>query len=161
MVLVPNRSTGNPLVALYREPPPGADPNAKSYKDAVTIPAGDIKQNSYFKRDHRRNYPRISSFDQTKISGLLTLGSKQASRVLIGNEGYKQLAVFDKGKHVYLSSVLKQVPDTVVNGQILGSNGEPVVAPSLNKGYSWDLVKGDHGMYTDEYPCRLFNTYKA
>lgn len=158
-MLVPNRSSGNPIVSLYRVPAPGSDIRAKSYKEPVTMPTGDIKENTYFKRDHRRNYPQRSSFDQTKISGLLSLGTKQSPRVLVGNEGYKQLAVFDKNEEpVYLSSVLSQVPASVINGQVLGAQGEPVVAPNMNltRGKSWKIIK-DGGMFPEEYPCRLFD----
>jgi hypothetical protein len=120
----------------------------------VTLPTGDITDFNYFKRDHRRNYPQVSSFDQTRISGLLSLGNKENPRVLVGEKGYKQLSVYKNGDHVYLSSVLSAVPDSVINGQILGENGEPVIAPSLNKGKSWRLAKEQ--MYPAEYPCRLF-----
>lgn len=152
---VPNRSSGNPIVSLYRVPAPGNNSLAKTYEEPGTSPTADIKGMTYFKRDHRRNYPKVSSFDQTKISGLLSLGSQDAPRVAIGNEGHKQLATY-QGQHVYLSDVLKQVPSNVIHGQVLGVNGEPVLAPNMNKGKSWKIVK-DHGMYSEEYPCRLFD----
>ena len=84
LVLVPNRSSGNPLVSLFRQVPPGERiKEAQNYKDPVTIPAGDIKGNPYFKRDYRRNYPQVHTFNQTKISGLLNLGSESNPRISI------------------------------------------------------------------------------
>lgn len=162
LVLVPNRSSGNPLVLHFRAVPPGARiAEAKEYKDPVTVPAGDIKDNRYYKRDYRRDYPQVHGFDQTKISGLLTLGSAANPRVLVGNEGMKQLEQYAPGKHVSLATTLSTADLAVVNGGILGIQGEPVVAPSMHK-FKWKILEEpEHGMYTDEYPCRTFTTEKA
>ncbi|ONH68512.1 hypothetical protein BON22_1485 [Cyberlindnera fabianii] len=158
LVIAPERSSGNPIVSLYRVPAPGSHPAAKSYDDPYTVPAGDIAENTYFKRDHRRNYPRVSTFDQTKIAGLLEIGSAKEPRVLVGKAGEQQLSVYNKPEEpVYLSTQLKKITDDVINGQILGKHGEPVLAPSFNKGMQWNIIK-DNGVYgVGEYPCRLFN----
>lgn len=118
--MVPNRSSGNPVVSLFRQIPPGERiQEAKEYKDPVTIPAGDIKGNPYFKRDYRRNYPQVHTFNQTKISGLLNLGSAASPRISIGDKGNKELEVFTNGNDVSLSTTLKSVPANVVKGEIL------------------------------------------
>ncbi|RCK65840.1 NADH-ubiquinone oxidoreductase 21 subunit [Candida viswanathii] len=162
LVLVPNRSSGNPLVSLFRASPPGDRiQQAKEYKDPITIPAGDIKGNPYFKRDYRRNYPQVHTFNQTKVSGLLNLGSAANPRISIGDKGNKELEVFTNGNDVSLSSTLKAVPATVVKGEILGKTGEPIVAPSLNK-FKWEILSEPvSGMYTSDYPCRIFTDKKV
>lgn len=159
---MPNRSSGNPLVQHFRAIPPGARiAEAKAYKEPVTLPAGDIKGNPYYKRDYRRNFPQVHGFDQTKVSGLLKVGSAEKPRILIGNKGTQELAVFAPGQTVSLSSTLATVDLTVVKGEILGLQGEPVVAPSMHK-FKWKILEEpQHGMYTDEYPCRTFTTEKA
>lgn len=157
LTLVPNRSSGNPIVALYRNPPPGGQiGNLKKYKEAVSIPAGDIRNNFYHRRDYRRNYPQVHGFDQTKLSGLLKLGSAAAPRVSVGDKGTQELAAFTGNDKIYLSTSLAQAPASVIKGEILGAQGEPIVAPSLNK-FKWRIVtEGELGMFTDDYPCRMF-----
>ncbi|CAH2355434.1 putative NADH-ubiquinone oxidoreductase 21.3 kDa subunit [[Candida] railenensis] len=162
-VLVPNRSSGNPIVALYRNPPPGARINeAKAFKEQVTLPAGDIRGNSYAKRDYRRNYPQVHSFDQTKVSGLLQLGSADKPRISIGNKGTQELAVYSENSEgVSLSTTLTQVSPNVVKGELLGNSGEPIVAPALRK-FEWTILREpQHGMYTEDYPCRIFTDVKS
>lgn len=165
LVLVPNRSSGNPLPSLYRAVPPGARiQEARDYKEPITIPAGDVVNNPYFKRDYRRNYPQIHGFDQTKVSGLLTLGSAAKPRISIGDKGSKELAAFGLDQIVSLSTTLSTVKPNVVKGELLGEVGEPIVAPSLNK-FHWTIMKEPvHGMYnddTDVYPCRFFTDTKT
>lgn len=156
--LVPNRSSGNPIVSLYRAIPPGARiEEANQYKEPVTLPTGDIKGNPYHLRDYRRNYPQIHGFDQSKISGLLKVGSASNPRVSIGDKGNKELSVFiDPSKPVSLATTLATVPENVIKGELLGKHGEPIVAPSLNK-FKWTILQElQHGMYNENYPCRIF-----
>lgn len=161
-VLVPNRSSGNPLVSHFRAVPPGSKiKEAIEYKDPVTLPAGDIKGNPYYKRDYRRNYPQVHGFDQTKISGLLSVGSAATPRVSIGTKGAKELAAFDPGKTVSLASTLASVDLAVIKGEVLGTQGEPVVAPAMHK-FKWKILEeAQHGMYTEDYPCRTFTTERV
>ena len=153
--LVPNRSSGNPYVPYYRVPSPSSEKHI--YKDARTIPASDIVNNDFFARDNRRNHPRISTFNQSQIGGLLKLGNKTTSRLPNGDEGVKQLAVL-KNESVKLVDVLKSTPKDVLFGEVLGKSGEPIVAPSLNKKFSVKIItEEEHGMYKDdEYPVRIF-----
>lgn len=156
--LVPNRSSGNPIPYLYRQSPPGDRiKDAKNYKDPVTIPAGDIKGNPYYKRDYRRNYPRVVGFNQTKVSGLLQLGSAANPRISVGDKGTKELQAYNTPDQVVsLSSTLTDIDPKIVKGEILGSEGEPIVAPSLNK-FHWTILREpQHGMFADNYPCRIF-----
>lgn len=162
LVLVPNRSSGNPLVSMFRAIPPGARiKEAKNYKDPVTIPAGDIKGNPYHKRDYRRNYPQVHGFDQTKVSGLLQLGSAEKPRVSIGDKGLKEVALYqDALAGVSLTSTLTKVDPAIIKGELLGVQGEPIVAPSLNK-FNWKILREpEHGMFTEKYPCRMFTNVR-
>ena len=87
------RSSGVPLNPIYRNPPPGGlDP--KAYDDPVTIPAGDIADNPYWKRDVRRSYPKLSTVSQSDVVGLLTVGSQSNPKddvLQLGDAGSKQL----------------------------------------------------------------------
>lgn len=162
LVLVPNRSLGNPIVKLYRSVPPGARiKEAEEYSEPVSVPGTDIKNNPYFKRDHRRNYPQLKSFDQTYVSGLLQVGSAAQPRISIGDKGTKELSVFlDPAKPVSLATTLTNVPANVVRGEILGEQGQPIVPPSLNK-FTWKILpEAEHGMYNEDYPCRIFASSK-
>ncbi|CDK29487.1 unnamed protein product [Kuraishia capsulata CBS 1993] len=154
LTLVPNRSSGNPLVKYFRVPAPGSQPLV--YKDTMTVPAGDIKGNQYSHRDHRRNYPQLSSFDQTKVSALLSLGSAASPRISIGTKGQQELEVYKGSELVTLSSTLSKVDPKVVKGELLGPNGEAVVAPNLNK-LKWRILEeSESGMYSTDYPVRTF-----
>jgi hypothetical protein len=87
----PNRSNGVPLNPQFRNPPPGSN-EPFSFIDPVTIPAGDIAENPYWKRDARRAYPRLSVVSQGDVVGLLSLGSQSApKKELIGEAGTKEL----------------------------------------------------------------------
>lgn len=162
LMLVPNRSSGNPIPSLFRQQPPGDRiEEALKYKDPVTFPAGDIKGNPYFKRDYRRNYPQVNAFTQSKVAGLLQLGNAENSRVSVGNKGTQELSVFlDPAQDVSLATSLSSVPLNVIKGELLGKQGEPIVAPSMKK-FKWTILQEpQHGMYTENYPCRIFTDVK-
>jgi len=95
------RSSGVPLNPLFRNPQPGGD-DPTQYQDPITVPAADLAENPYWKRDTRRAYPQLSIVNQGDIVGLLTVGSKAQPRedvLQIGDAGAKQLvAVRDEGK---------------------------------------------------------------
>lgn len=64
----PAISTGLPLPALNRQPPPGSRP--EKYSTPATK-ASDSAQNPYWKRDVRRAYPQLSVVTQSELSTLL------------------------------------------------------------------------------------------
>jgi hypothetical protein len=105
----PNRSNGVPLNPYFRNPAPGEN-NPLEYTDPVTIPAGDIADNAYFKRDARRNYPRSSVVGQAQQVALLTVGSAAAPRVeLIGEAGTQTLvAAEESGKEAGLAPYIEK-----------------------------------------------------
>ncbi|KAI6817779.1 hypothetical protein KC342_g14820, partial [Hortaea werneckii] len=86
------RSTGVPLNPHYRLPTPGGN-EPTLYDDPVTVPAGDIAENPYWKRDVRRSYPKLSVVRQPDVVGLLTVGSAAAPKdtLQIGDAGNKQM----------------------------------------------------------------------
>lgn len=130
----PNRSNGVPLNAQYRNPPPGANP-PEAYDDPVTVPAGDIADNAYYKRDIRRNYPRLSVVKQADIVGLLSVGSKaypKDSVLQIGDLGAKQLVqVKQEGEEKGLAALFKKNKESTMS--ILGRDGLPPFPSGMNR----------------------------
>lgn len=102
----------------FRNPPPGGlDP--KSYDDPVTLPAGDIADNPYWKRDTRRAYPKLSAVTQGDVVGLLTVGSaaSPSPKLLAGEEGTKQLVAAKEEGEKGLATYFEKEKATTVLGQ--------------------------------------------
>ncbi|KAK7522187.1 NADH-ubiquinone oxidoreductase 21.3 kDa subunit [Phyllosticta citriasiana] len=158
LAIDPNRSTGVPLNSQFRNPPPGAnDPNA--YDDPVTIPAGDIAENPYWKRDLRRRYPRLSAVRQADVVGLLAVGSKQQGKVeLIGEAGKNKLvAVKDEGEKGGLAVYLEKEKSAAAS--VLGPNGLPPLPSGLHRTGTFGEKKYDlskEQSYEGKYSCRTF-----
>ncbi|TFY70894.1 hypothetical protein EVG20_g2125 [Dentipellis fragilis] len=68
VVVNPEISSGLPLQAVNRQPPPGSRP--EKYATPATK-ASDPAQNPYWKRDVRRAYPQLSVVTQSQLSSLL------------------------------------------------------------------------------------------
>ncbi|KAL4879826.1 hypothetical protein BJY04DRAFT_193072 [Aspergillus karnatakaensis] len=151
----PNRSTGVPLNSQFRLPTPGALPPL-SYDDPVTLPAGDIADNPYWKRDVRRNYPRISTVNQADVVGLLTVGSQAAPKdevLQVGQAGEKQLvSVKQDGEDRGLAGLFEKDKNGVKG--VLAPNGLPPMPCNLNTASKYELGT-EHG-YPSVYPCRTF-----
>lgn len=112
-----NRSNGIPVKHFRNPTPGGADPT--SYDEAVTIPAADIADNPYWKRDVRRAYPRLSTVTQGDAVGLLTLGSaaNPSPKLLAGEEGSKQLVAVKQEGEKGLAAYFEQEKATAVLGE--------------------------------------------
>lgn len=123
-----------------------------SYDDPVTIPAGDIADNPYWKRDVRRSYPRLSTVNQSDAVALLTVGSQAAPKddiLQIGEAGDKQLvSVKQEGEERGLAAHFEK-DNKGVQG-ILGPNGFPPMPCNLNKSASKYQIDDDHG-YPEKY----------
>ncbi|KAI3553525.1 AhpC/TSA family protein [Colletotrichum abscissum] len=164
LAIDPNRSSGVPLNPTFRNPAPGAnDPLA--YDDPVTVPAGDIADNPYWKRDARRNYPAISVVNQADVVGLLAVGSAANPRVeLIGEAGEKALvAAKEEGKTTGIAAYLeKNAAQGAVEAskEALFTNGLPPTPSGENlKSGKWDVHKykvNEEQTYGEGYPCRTF-----
>lgn len=153
---VPNRSSGNPIVAWYRMPTPGSRTEALTYTDPSTLPTNDIAANPYYGRDHRRHYPRIAYYDQSLTAGLIKLGSAANPRIADGNAGNQALTVVEQGQE-HLTEVLAQTPKEIIFGEVLEKSGQPPIPPALHK-KSWKILSASQsGMYDFKYPVRTFN----
>lgn len=131
----------------FRNPPPGSNP-PDAYDDPVTIPAGDIADNLYYKRDVRRNYPRLSVVKQADVVGLLSIGSKvnpKEDTLQIGDAGTKQLMrVRQEGEEGGLSTLFIKDKKTIES--IFGPRG----LPPLPNGMSRQSSEGRKGYILDD-----------
>ncbi|KAF7553434.1 hypothetical protein G7046_g7111 [Stylonectria norvegica] len=157
MAIDPDRSNGVPLNPWYRNPPPGSnDPLA--YDDPVTVPAGDIADNPYWKRDSRRSYPQLSVVNQAELASLLTLGSAAAPKVdLIGEAGEKALVAAKQEGETGLAKCLEKAPKDIAKDIFV--NGLPPLpsGQTLASG-EWDVHKYEvvESSFGEGYPCRSF-----
>lgn len=128
--LDPKRSTGIPLNPQFRNPPPGAlDPN--TYDDPVTVPAADIAENPYWKRDIRRRYPRLSTVTQADAVALLEVGSAAAPKQeLIGEAGSKQLVAAQEQGTKGLAVAFER--NVSLGKDVLGPGGMPPLPTGLH-----------------------------
>ncbi|KAJ5653488.1 hypothetical protein N7490_000491 [Penicillium lividum] len=129
----PDRSTGVPLNSQFRLPSPGSLPPL-SYDDPVTMPAGDLADNPYWKRDVRRNYPQLSTISQADAVSLLTVGSQAAPKddvLKIGEAGEKQLvSVKEQGEERGLAALFEKDQKSIQG--VLGANGLPPTPCNIN-----------------------------
>ncbi|TDZ14201.1 NADH-ubiquinone oxidoreductase 21.3 kDa subunit [Colletotrichum orbiculare MAFF 240422] len=163
LAIDPNRSSGVPLNPTYRTPAPGAQ-DPLSYDDPVTIPAGDIADNPYWKRDARRNYPALSVVNQADVVGLLSVGSAANPKVeLIGEVGAQQLvAVKEEAAATGIAPYLEKNAAKAVEAskEAFFVNGLPPTpaGTDLSTG-KWDVYKykiNKDQTYGESYPCRTF-----
>ncbi|KAI1431192.1 NADH-ubiquinone oxidoreductase 21.3 kDa subunit [Xylaria sp. CBS 124048] len=157
----PNRSSGVPLNPHFRNPPPGAlDP--LTVDDPVTLPAGDIADNPYWKRDVRRAYPKLSFVNQADAVALLSVGSAAAPKQeLIGNAGAQQLvAAQEEGQSTGLAAYFEKNTTTVATKDIFIDGLPPLPSGERkNTAGNWETYKynlTEEASYPDTYPCRSF-----
>ncbi|KAJ6179162.1 hypothetical protein N7519_009623 [Penicillium mononematosum] len=160
LAIAPERSTGVPLNAQYRLPTPGSVPPL-AYDDPVTLPAGDIADNPYWKRDVRRSYPQLSTVRQADAVSLLTVGSQAAPKddvLKIGQAGEQQLvAVKEQGEERGLAALFEQDKKSVQG--VLGANGLPPNPCNINAAPKPSQSKyqlGTENGYPEKYTCRTF-----
>ncbi|AEO63588.1 0023d418-f019-4786-95c1-cd7c37ac8d4b [Thermothielavioides terrestris] len=157
----PNRSNGVPLNPYNRSPAPGSN-DPLQYDDPVTVPAGDIADNPYWKRDARRAYPRHSVVGQAHQVALLTVGSAAEPRVeLVGDAGSKALVAAEQsGRDGGVALYLQNSGADEAKRVLAMSGGLPPLpsGQSLASG-KWDVHKYDldtEQSYPEDYPCRSF-----
>jgi hypothetical protein len=136
----PNRSNGVPLNPYFRNPTPGGlDP--QTYDDPVTIPAGDIADNAYWKRDVRRSYPQLSVVNQSYAASLLTIGSAAKPKVeLIGEAGEQALVAAQKEGETGLAAFFEKAPKDVANDVFVDGLPPLPSGQTLVSG-AWDVHK--------------------
>lgn len=142
LAIDPERSNGVPLNPYFRNPTPGAaDP--LSYNDPVTLPAADIAGNPYWKRDSRRNYPRLSVVTQSDAVALLTVGSEAAPKSeLIGEAGQQALvAAKEDGQTKGLAAFLEEKTAKAVAADVLVNGLPPLPSGQSLASGSWDVHK--------------------
>lgn len=134
------------------------------------MPAADIAGNPYWQRDVRRNYPRLSTFRQSDIAGLLSVGSAANPRIEVGEAGARQLVAINEGGAKGVLSLAFEKDGNRAISEVLGPGGLP---PLPGTGVSWvlDNSEGFPGKYDTliasresvmgadrfvRYPCRTF-----
>lgn len=109
----------------FRYPSPGAN-DPKLYDDPVTVPAGDIAENPYWKRDVRRSYPKLSVVRQPDVVALLSVGSAaqpKEDKLQIGEAGKNQLVALKEEGEKGLSAFFEKEKSAAKS--VLGPNGMP------------------------------------
>ena len=131
--LDPGRSSGVPLNPHFRNPPPGGN-DPTEYIDPVTVPAADLAENPYWKRDVRRSYPRLSTVTQSDVVGLLSVGSAAAPKdtLKIGDAGKTQLVEVKEEGEKGLSTYFEK--NKQVFQSVLGPDGLPPLPTSRHLG---------------------------
>lgn len=111
-----------------------------SYDDPVTVPAGDIADNPYWKRDTRRNYPRLSVVNQADAVALLTVGNATAPKVeLIGEAGSQALVAAEtEGQEKGLAKVFEE-KGVAATKELLVNGMPPLPSGQSLKSGEWDV----------------------
>lgn len=126
----------------YRNPPPGGN-DPKLYDDPTTVPAADLAENPYWKRDVRRQYPKLSVVRQPDVVALLTVGSAAQPKedvLQIGDAGSKQLVALKEQGEKGLSAFFQQ--DKSAFKGVLGPNGmPPLPASRAPLGKRYEMLK--------------------
>ncbi|KAF2118005.1 hypothetical protein BDV96DRAFT_571254, partial [Lophiotrema nucula] len=103
------------------------------YDDPVTVPAADIAENPYWKRDSRRRYPQLSTVTQADAVALLEVGSAAAPKQdLIGEAGSKQLVAAQEDGLKGLAVAFEK--NTGLAKDVLGPGGMPPLPGGLHVG---------------------------
>ncbi|KAK5054605.1 hypothetical protein LTR84_001496 [Exophiala bonariae] len=151
----PERSNGVPVRHFRNPPPAGGDPLA--YDEAVTIPAADIADNPYWKRDVRRAYPTLSTVTQGDAVGLLSIGSAAAPspKLLAGEEGSKQLVTVKEQGQKGLAAYFEAEKGS--GAAVLAADGLPPLPVAVrSKSVKAEKYELGHTSYGEDYPCRSF-----
>jgi hypothetical protein len=107
------------------------------------VPAGDIAENPYWKRDVRRSYPKLSVVRQPDVVALLSVGSAakpKEDKLQIGEAGKKQLVALKEEGEKGLSAFFEKEksmaqgvlgPNEVCSGQRRGASVRTQVCENL------------------------------
>lgn len=133
------------------------------YSDPVTIPAGDIADNPYWKRDSRRAYPKLSFVNQSDAVSLLSVGSAVAPKQeLIGEAGAKSLVAAKQEGETGLAAFFEKKGGAVAAKDLMVDGLPPLPSGVSLNTEKWDVYKYDltDSAYGEDkllrYPCRSF-----
>ncbi|KAG4303354.1 hypothetical protein PCANB_000322 [Pneumocystis canis] len=144
LAIDPNRSSGLIRNDQFRKPTPGT--LDKPYARPMNLPASDIAENPYWKRDTRHNYPRPSVITQETLIKLLLRENTEPLRITESSEISLQSSTAQS-----LSTVLRHITPAEIQKMVLTEEG---VAPLPGKSYSWSL--DEQSGYPSTYPVRTF-----
>lgn len=142
--------------AQFRNPPPGGN-DPLLYDDPVTVPAADIAENPYWKRDIRRSYPKLSVVNQSDVVGLLTVGSAAQPKddvLKLGEAGSKQLVEVKEEGSRGLSTYFQSQKDKGLSAwkAVAGPDGLPPTPSSMHlKGKAYKLTEPEEQTYGGKY----------
>jgi hypothetical protein len=134
----------------FRYPSPGAN-DPLLYDDPVTVPAGDIAENPYWKRDVRRAYPQLSVVRQPDVVALLSVGSAaqpKEDKLQIGEAGKNQLVALKEEGEKGLSAFFEK--EKGMAQSVLGPNGMPPLPARYGQTVDapkYDLAKDEEQAY--------------
>lgn len=148
--------------AQFRNPPPGGN-DPLLYDDPVTVPAADLAENPYWKRDIRRSYPKLSVVNQSDVVGLLTVGSAAQPKddvLKLGEAGSKQLAEVKEAGSRGLSTYFQSQKDKGLSAwkAVAGPDGLPPTPSSMHlQGKAYKLTEPEEQTYGGKYvyECEL------
>jgi hypothetical protein len=156
------RSTGVPLNPQFRNPPPGGN-DPKQYDDPTTVPAADLADNPYWKRDVRRSYPKLSVVRQPDVVALLSVGSAAQPKedvLQIGDAGNKQLVAVKEEGEKGLSAFFEKEKGAAK--AILGPSGLPPLPASRFPGGEkrYEVIDEAEQTYGSRY-ADLYSTHAS
>ena len=115
----------------------------------VTVPSGDLAENPYWKRDVRRQYPKLSIVKQPDVVGLLSVGSAANPKedvLQIGDAGAKQLVTVKEEGQKGLSAFFEKNKD--LSASVLGAGGMPPLPASRHpQGKRYGLLGHEEQSY--------------
>ncbi|KTW26717.1 hypothetical protein T552_02723 [Pneumocystis carinii B80] len=147
LVIDPERSSGITYNNQYRKPAPGTP--ERIYSMPSNLPASDISDNPYWKRDMRRNYPRPGIITQPILAKLLVLGSVEHPKIPEPSETEAQTTT--PAITQSLSTILYNTEPAEIQKLVLTDKG---VAPHPGNSYHWTL--DNKSGYPSTYPVRTF-----
>jgi hypothetical protein len=137
---------------MFRNPPPGGN-DPKEYDDPTTVPAADLADNPYWKRDVRRSYPKLSVVRQPDVVALLSVGSAAQPKedvLQIGDAGNKQLVEVKEEGERGLSAFFEKQKGA--GKGVLGPNGLPPLPPSMHRSdKQYTMASEADQPYPEEY----------
>ncbi|EMR09150.1 hypothetical protein PNEG_02492 [Pneumocystis murina B123] len=147
LVIDPERSSGITYNNQYRKPAPGSP--ERLYARPLNLPASDISENSYWKRDMRRNYPRPGIITQPILAKLFVLGSVENPKISEPSETEAQTTT--PAITQSLSTILYNAEPSEIRKFVLTDKG---IAPHPGNSYHWTL--DEKNGYPSTYSVRTF-----